>query len=134
MIGASDAVEKFPCTAKREIEIKNVGDAIIARTPEAAFRLRINDKVRAFAFAEGGPIVLGLPNRTRCDAAMCRVITALGPDADAIDGRHRRDSFFDLGFACKSSRFCIRTDDATLADILSAHAGRHWSGIPPIDC
>ena len=57
-IGASGAVEKFPCTAKLEIEIEEFSDAIVARTPEASFRLRLNDKVRAFAFAEGGPIVL----------------------------------------------------------------------------
>ena len=128
-IGASGAVEKFPCTAKLEIEIEEFSDTIVARTPEASFRLRLNDKVRAFAFAEGGPIVLGLPTG-RAAVPSCAVVTALGPDADAIDGRHRSEGFFDLGFACKSSRFCIRTDDAMLADILSAHAGQHWSEIP----
>ena len=70
-IGASGAVEKFPCTAKLEIEIEESGDAIVARTPEASFRLRINDKVRAFAFAEGGPIVLDFAKRTRNGSLMC---------------------------------------------------------------
>jgi predicted Fe-S protein YdhL (DUF1289 family) len=129
-IGASRAAENFPCTAKREIEIEELGDAVVARAPHSSFRLRINDKVRAFAFAEGGPIALAMP-RGRATIASCADITALGPDADAIDERRQRDWLFDLGFGCKSSRFCIRTDDATFADILSAHAGRRWPEIVP---
>ncbi len=131
MIGAFDAVAKFACTAEREIEIKNVGDAIIARSPEAAFRLRINDKVRAFAIAENGPIVLGLPNG-RAAMPLSAALTALGPDCDAIDERRRHDSLFDLGLGHTSSRFCIRTDDARLAEVLSAHTGRHWPDVEPI--
>ena len=133
MIGASDAVARFSCTAEREIEIKNVGDGVIARTAEAAFRLRINDKVRAFAFAEEGPIVLGLPNG-RAAMPLCAALSALGPDGDAIDERRRHDSLFDFGFGHTSSRYCIRTDDAALAEILSAHAGRHWPEVEPIIC
>ena len=83
MIGAFDAVAKFACTAEREIDIKNVGDAIIARSPEAAFRLRINGKVRAFAIAENGPIVLGLPNG-RAAMPLSAALTALGPDCERL--------------------------------------------------
>ena len=129
-IGASGAVEKFPCTAKLEIEIEEFGDAIVARTPEASFRSEDQRQGPRFCFRRRWSDCSRPSKRTRSGPS-CAVITALGPDADAIDGRHRRDGFFDLGFACKSSRFCIRTDDATLAGILSAHAGRHWSEIPP---
>jgi predicted Fe-S protein YdhL (DUF1289 family) len=131
MIGGSDAVAKFACTAEREIEIKNARDAVIARSAEAAFRLQINDKVRAFAFAEDGPIVLGLPNG-RAAMPLCTALSALGPDGGAIDERRRHHSLFDLGFGRTSSRYCIRTDDAALAEILSAYAGRDWPEVEPI--
>jgi hypothetical protein len=131
MIGAADAVAKFPCTTKCEIEIEELDDAVGARGPEASFRLRLNDKVRAFALAKDGPVVLGLP-KARAAVPSCRTIAALGLDADAIDERRRGDALFDLGFGHASSRFCIRTDDATLVDILSAQAGRHWSEIAPL--
>ena len=77
MIGGSDAVAKFACTAEREIEIKNARDAVIARSAEAAFRLQINESCRTLP-SKDGPTVLGLPNG-RAAIPLSAACSALGP-------------------------------------------------------
>ncbi|MBS0239177.1 MAG: DUF1289 domain-containing protein [Proteobacteria bacterium] len=126
--GAPGAVAEFPCTAERTIDIEARSDVVIARAPDASFRLAVNDKVRAFSFGEGGPIVLGLP-RGRAAILSSPVLQSLGPDSQAIDARHQADQLFDYGIGRKYSRFCVRTGDAALASSLSAQDGRHWSEV-----
>lgn len=128
--GAPGAVAEFPCTAERQIDVDASADAVIARTSDASFRLRISDKVRAFMFADDGPVVLGLP-KGRANVSSRSVVEPLGADTDAIDQAHRDDELFDFGIGRKSSRFCIRTNDESLAKALSENAGRHWSEVMP---
>ncbi|AGK56677.1 hypothetical protein HYPDE_24963 [Hyphomicrobium denitrificans 1NES1] len=128
--GAPGAIAEFPCTPKRRIDV-DVGEAsIIAHTDDAAFRLRVSDKIRAFAFGDGGPIVLGLP-RSRAGIPSHEAVQTLGTDADAIDETHRNDKLFDFGVGRKSSRFCVRTADDALTQCLSSQEGRHWSEVMP---
>lgn len=126
--GVPGAVAEFPCTPGREVNVELLDDGIIARASDASFRVRLNEKVRAFAFGKGGPVVLALP-RARAAIAFHDVVAPLGPDTDAIDDRHRNDRLFDFGIGRKASRFCVRTDDGDLASALDAKAGRPWSEV-----
>jgi predicted Fe-S protein YdhL (DUF1289 family) len=128
--GAPGAAAEFPCTGEREIAVAASDDTVVARAPDASFRLRLTDKVRAFAFAGDGPIVLGLP-KARATLPSSSVVAALGSDADAIDVSHRGDRLFDFGVGRKASRFCVRTGDDALATTLAANTGRHWSEVMP---
>lgn len=128
--GAPGAVAEFPCTPDREIAIETTDEAVIARAPDASFRLRVNDKLRAFAFANNGPIVLGLP-KARASVLSHTTVQSLGTDADSIDEKHRNELLFDFGIDRKSSRFCIRTNDDALAAAMSTQAGKHWSEVMP---
>lgn len=128
--GAPGAIAEFPCMPERRIDV-DVGDAsIIAHADDAAFRLRVSDKIRAFAFADGGPIVLGLP-RGRAGIPSHETVQTLGTDTDAIDEAHRSDKLFDLGVGRKSSRFCVRTADEAFIQCLSGQESRHWSEVMP---
>jgi predicted Fe-S protein YdhL (DUF1289 family) len=126
VVGAAGAAAEFPCSSERKIDIEQTGNAIVARGPGASLRLRINDKLRAFAFSEDGMIVLGLP-KARAAIPSGTAVAALGADADAIDVGDRGHQLFDFGIGPKSSRFCLRTADERLAALLSAYAGRHWT-------
>lgn len=126
--GAPGAVAEFPCTSERTIDVEAGSDGVIARAPDASFRLTVSDKVRAFSFSEGGPIVLGLP-KARAAIPSSPVLQSLGMDSQAIDARHQAEQLFDYGIGRKYSRFCVRTGDAALASSLSAQGGRHWSEV-----
>jgi predicted Fe-S protein YdhL (DUF1289 family) len=125
VVGAAGAVAEFLVKRAPTISIDVEPGMITARTPDASFRLRINEKVRAFAFADGGPIALGLP-KARAAIRSAAVLELLGSDGDAINEDQRGAQLFDLGIGRPSSRFCIRTGDEILASALSDHAGRHW--------
>ena len=56
---------------------------LTGRTDTASFRLRGHERMRAFAFEEGGPIVLGLP-KTRIVWHPSSVFTKLGDDDAAL--------------------------------------------------
>jgi predicted Fe-S protein YdhL (DUF1289 family) len=127
VVGAPGGAAVFACTSGREIDIERTGDTIVARAPDARLRFRINDKLRAFAFSEGG-IVLGLP-KGRAAVPSYTAVTALGVDVDAIEVADQKDQWFDLGTGQKSSRLCVRTADESLATQLSEYAGRHWSEV-----
>lgn len=126
--GAPGAVAEFPCTTGRTIGVDVEPDVLVARAPDASFRLRVSDKVRAFSFSEDGPIVLGLA-KARAAIRSSSVLTSLGPDSDAIDADHKTEQLFDYGIGRKNCRFCVRTGDAALASALSDHAGRHWADV-----
>jgi predicted Fe-S protein YdhL (DUF1289 family) len=128
--GAPGAVAEFPCTSERQIEVETHPDTIVARADDASFRLRVSDKIRAFTFADEGPVVLGLP-KARASLQTNSVVQDLGLDADAIDDRHKSEKLFDFGIGRKGSRFCIRTPDVALAKTVSGQTGRHWSEVMP---
>lgn len=128
--GVPGAVAEFPCTPGREIAIETTDETVVARAPDASFRLRVNDKLRAFAFADNGPIVLGLP-KARASVLSHATVQPLGTDSDSIDEEHRDEFLFDFGIDRKSSRFCIRTNNDALAATMSTQAGKHWSEVMP---
>lgn len=128
--GAPGAVAEFPCTPDRQVEVDIEGDTLLARAGDAVMRLRIGPKLRAFAVADDGPIVLGLP-RGRAALPVHSNVEALGADADAVDEDKRQHQLFDFGIGRTASRFCIRTDDKSLIALMFANSGRHWSEVMP---
>src|SRR5690606_35175241 len=95
--GMPGGAAEFPCLPGREVMLETGADAVIARAHDASFRLRITDKVRAFAFEGDGPVVLGFP-RGRVNLVSTSVFTPLGGDIDAIDEDHSTHELFDFGF------------------------------------
>lgn len=126
--GAPGAVAEFPCTTARDIQVTRNGSQVLAFAEDAAFRLDVQDKLRAFEFGPGGPIVLGLP-KARGSLPATKTFAALGADVEAVDPQQRGDQLFDMGVGRAASRFCIRTGDAELIKTLSAFAGRTWAEV-----
>lgn len=131
VVGAPGAAAEFPSNGDAPIDVRVEAGVVTAKRPDAAFHLRVNDKVRAFAFAGDGPIVLGLA-KGRAGLPSHSVLRSLGPDTDAIDEVHRDDSLFDVGIGRQYSRFCMRTGDKTLASTLSDQSGRPWPEALPL--
>jgi predicted Fe-S protein YdhL (DUF1289 family) len=125
--GMPGAVAEFPCDERREVVAELINDGILGRAPDALFRLRLHDRLRAFTFAADGPVVLGLP-KGRITLPIARTFTVIGKDRDAIDATHSEQTLFDFGLGRRCSRFCIRTD-GKLVERLQAVAGQPWSSV-----
>lgn len=57
-----------------------------------------------------------------------QMVTALGRDGDAVQEGHREHLLYDLGAGLGLVRFCVRTADAALAQVLDEHAGKPLFG------
>jgi hypothetical protein len=123
-IGALASTREFSCERNHDVTVEQEGNDVVARTSDAALRLRFSERLRAFAVTDG-PIVLGLPNR-RAAVPMASTFKKLGPDRDAIDPSHRNDALFDCGSGHKNVRLCVRIEDPKLAEMLSAREGIQW--------
>ena len=124
--GMPGGAAEFPCLAGREAAVETGSDFVVGRAQDANFRLRITDKVRAFAFEDDGPIVLGFP-RGRVTLVTASVFTPLGSDIDAIDEKHSTHELFEFGLGRRASRFCVRTDDPALIATLRTFSGKPWA-------
>jgi hypothetical protein len=131
VVGAPGALAEFPTTGDAPIDVRVEAGVVTAQRPDAAFRLAITEKVRAFAFAEGGPIVFGLPKGRAAFPSSAPSLQSLGPDTGAIDATQRTDSLFDIGIGRRYTRFCVRTGDDALVSALCEQGGRHWSEAMP---
>jgi len=121
--GVPGAVAEFPVRPERPIEIEVDEAAVEAQATDAHLRLRLHDKLRAFAFAGWGPIVLGLP-RSRASLPRVQGFTPLGLDHDAVDSCHRTHELFDLGLNRQCSRFMLRASGAAFADTMRRQEGK----------
>ena len=121
--GVPGAVAEFPVRPERPIEIEVNDAAIEAQAPDAHLRLTLHDKLRGFAFAGAGPIVLALP-RNRATLPPVQGFTPLGVDRDGVDSRHRTHKLFDLGLSRQCCRFMLRAPSAAFADMMRRHEGK----------
>ena len=121
--GVPGALAEFPVRLERSIEVEVNDAAIEAQATDAHLRLTLHDKLRAFAFAGAGPIVLALP-RNRATLSRVQGFTPLGVDRDAVDSRHRTHELFDLGLNRQCCRFLIRASSAAFADAMRQHEGK----------
>ncbi len=125
--GVPGAVAEFPCqTCDSEVTV--AGEAVVARMANARFRLRLHEKLRAFAFDGNGPVVLGLPKR-RAVLPLAETFTPLGADAEAMTPEARADELFDFGLGRPAHRFCIRTGDPAFIGTLRKAAGKSWADV-----
>lgn len=131
VVGAPGAVAEFPTTGDAPIDLRAEAGVVTAQRPDAAFRFAVTEKIRAFAFTEGGPIVLGLPRGRAAFPSSAQSLQSLGPDTDAIDAAQRADLLFDMGIGRQYTRFCVRTGDEALAKVLSEQCGSPWSQVMP---
>jgi len=121
--GVPGAVAEFPVRPERPIEIAVNDAAIEAQATDAHLRLTLHDKLRAFAFADAGPIVLALP-RNRAALPHIHGFTPVGVDLDAVGSPHRTHELFDLGLGLQCCRFMLRTSSAAFADVMRRHEGK----------
>jgi predicted Fe-S protein YdhL (DUF1289 family) len=126
--GMPGALAEFAAALKQDIAATIQADCVIGQTSTAVFRLRRDDKLRAFSFEQGGPIVLGFP-KARLAPFNSSHFTKLGPDREAIQESNRDHVLFDYGLGRKSSRFCIRTNNAELIQSLERLSGRPWQEV-----
>jgi Protein of unknown function (DUF1289) len=121
--GVPGALGEFPVRLERSIEIEVNDAAIEAQATDAHLRLTLHDKLRAFAFAGEGPIVLALP-KSRATLSRVQGFTSLGVDRDAVASGHRTHELFDLGLNRQCCRFLIRASSAAFADAMRRHKGK----------
>jgi predicted Fe-S protein YdhL (DUF1289 family) len=121
--GVPGALAEFPVRLERSIEVEVNDAAIEAQATDAHLRLTLHDKLRAFAFADPGPIVLAWP-RNRATLSRVQGFTPLGVDRDAVDSHHRTHELFDLGLNRQCCRFLIRASSAAFADAMRRHEGK----------
>jgi predicted Fe-S protein YdhL (DUF1289 family) len=126
--GSPGAVAEFPCTPGRDVTVEADATHIVARANDAAFRLTLHDKLRAFAMSESGPIVLGWPKARRVPYTTA-TLTEVGTDAEAISDAERQATLLDLGVGRASSRFCVRTSNPALLAKLKPLAGSAWQSV-----
>src|SRR5262249_7804238 len=121
--GVPGAGAEVPIRPERPIAIGGNDAAIEPTANDAHLRLTWGEKLRAFACAGAGPIVLALP-RNRATLPVVQGFTALGVDRDAVDCRHRADELFDLGLSRQCCRFMLRASSAAFADAMRQHKGK----------
>lgn len=126
--GVPGAVAEFPCGPSYVDGSERSSGVITGRAKKASFRLNLHEKLRAFSFGDGQPIVLGMP-RVRSTLPVAETVTSLGEDAAAVDGRFSSELLFDFGLGRSSSRFCIRTKEPELLSALEKHSGEAWPGV-----
>lgn len=113
VIGVVGAVAEFAAMPGATIEAERDGDAIIAQTPGGKLRFVIDDNIRALTFdAADVPLartrLVLVVKRERGRPASAAVLTACGPDHDAIAQADRWQALFDLGLGRKEARFYVR--------------------------
>ena len=123
ILGVPGATAEFRRTPDEPLTLARTETSVEAVTPRAALRLAVTPSTRAFSLADGR-LLLVLP-RVRLPAPGPAVLTALGPDADAIRPADRATPLYDLGLARAAARFTVRTASPTLA----AAAGRPLAAI-----
>ena len=128
VVGVPGALAEFPCGPAHAVRLARGPDAVFGRAAKAAFRLRLHEKLRAFAFGKTGPIVLGLP-KARIVLPVADTLTLLGADHKAVDAQHRAQSLFDFGLGRAGSRFLVRTGEPALVASLRAQCGSPWQSV-----
>ncbi|MDQ0324912.1 putative Fe-S protein YdhL (DUF1289 family) [Rhodopseudomonas julia] len=122
VFGIDGAFGEFAIGAGEQPEVKN---ALTVATHAGAVRLRLPEKLRAFAWEEGEAIVMALP-RGRLQPPAGVTLAAAGPDQGAIREGDRDALAFELGFGSPVARFFIRTNDPALQRRLQVLEGKPW--------
>lgn len=129
-IGVSGAIAEF-MRSNGEAEIRRAGDLQTVTTRGGAMRVALSPEVVPVAGELPGKrsghwhqqVAFCLPEAGATMGAR-RVLTELGPDAEAIDAAGRSQLRFDLGLSLPHVDVCVRTDDLKLIALLRRYQGR----------
>ena len=130
-IGVPAAVAEFMRAPGEAADVSEVGEGGLAvATPRGAIRVSLSDHVRPLAYETPSRrperwlqgLVFCLP-AAQAGLAGRRVLSALGPDAEALAARDREAALFDLGVGARHIEFCVRTAEAELCALLRDHCG-----------
>ncbi|MEM9628787.1 MAG: DUF1289 domain-containing protein [Pseudomonadota bacterium] len=128
VLGVVGALGEFMPRPDAPVAVHLEGSVLIARTEGAALRLRLEDTTRALAFSNADPadgkepIALVVP-RQRWAVPAVSVLTALGPDREAITEDGLAGLLFDLGLGRQEARFLVRIADEHSREVMEAHLG-----------
>lgn len=128
-LGTFGAIAEFMRDADEPAEMAHSEASISVVTPRGGIRLEARPDLRPIAFetittsAWSQRVAFCL---AEAQSVMGRraVLTALGPDRDALRPQDRDAELFDLGLDVLQADCCVRTSDADLIAGLQAQAGR----------
>ena len=134
VFGVYGAVAEF-CIGRDEVVTIAAGPTRIqATTPRGAIDFDLSEQVRALALATTGSskgtevVVLAVP-RAGIRRPGPAVLSALGPDQDAIRRKDCREPLYDLGLGMGSAQFCTRTANAELVRGFDDYIGQGWPAL-----
>ena len=132
LVGAVGAVAEFMPMSEEKIFVSRNGNEIKAETENARLRFNISEDARALKCGatntENKERIILACNRKESGLLGTGTITHLGADSDAIDENSQDKQLFDFGLGRTYTRFCIRTDNSKLLNILSKYEGQGNSG------
>lgn len=130
-IGTFGAIAEFHRDSDEAVTIISSSDAFGCVSTRGGVRLTRLLPLVPIAFETasaqpgrwGGTVALCMPS-DRCDLAAKQVITALGPDREALRASDAGAQLFDMGVGMAHVRACIRTRDPALIATLTAAEGK----------
>lgn len=129
-MGVVGAVGEFTRDADETVDITETDVSLEAVTPRAALRFRFGDEVRALAVGcetgESAKRIVLAVDKTKLRLPVAASLAALGRDVNSIRGGTREEHLYDLGLGRTAVRFCIRTGDDGLINVLDAARGMAW--------
>jgi hypothetical protein len=128
-LGTFGAIAEFMRGADEPVALSRSGAAVAAVTARGGIRIEAREDVRLFASESttreswSHRVSLCLEQR---DCAMNgrTVLTALGPDEQALRDQDRQAMLFDLGLGALQVDVCIRVADPDVTAQLLPHTGR----------
>ncbi len=135
--GVVGAVAEFAAAPGQRIEADLDGQTIVARTPGARLKFKIDEYVRALTFDPNGTpkekmrVVLAV-KKGRGSLAPADTLTPRGPDYSAIEPANRDSHLFDLGLGRKEVRFSVRVGPGRAFDVLSSAHGTAFPDSLPV--
>lgn len=128
VLGCYGATAEFMIGANEVCDVWLDGSTITAVSERGALRLSLGNDVRALELrdhrhAAGYRTIFLAVLKSRAALPVAQTLTALGPDVQALREHRRDDRLFDLGLGRPDLRFCVRTSDAALIDLLGASEG-----------
>jgi hypothetical protein len=128
-VGTFGAIAEFARDEDEAVVLSRADNSITAMTARGGIRIEVGDGLRLFAsetttrVSWSQRVALCLP-RGQCAMNGRTVLTALGPDRQALRVQHREAALFDLGLGALQLDACIRVADPDVAARLLPHTGR----------
>jgi Family of unknown function (DUF6925) len=128
-LGTFGAIAEFTRDRDEAVALSRSDGCLAAVTGRGGIRIEAQQDLRLLASESTTPeswnhrIALCLPEG-RCAMRRRTVLTALGPDTEALREQDRDAALFDLGLDALQVDACIRVSDPDVAAQLASHAGR----------